>query len=132
MDPDAWTQAGNAVFTIPSLVAVCVGLAYGARGRFSGWGKLALGGCLLALLGVSIRVGQWLLAGWTRIPPERYGAWIFEVRDEITAVAALLFSGGCTMFMAGCSRRGAAAFWIVAWLVITVLSATLGYFRTPQ
>lgn len=132
MNPDALTHAGNAIFVIPSILAVVVGVYYWSKHTFALWGVIALWGCLLALSGISIRIGQWLLAGWTRVPPDKYGDWIFGVRDEITFVAALIFSSGCTLFMAGCARRGATWAWIVVWLALVSASATIGYQLTPR
>lgn len=132
MDDDAITAAGNAMFAIPSLLVVIFAAIRGKRSAVSLWGQLAVLGSSLALFAIALRIGQWLIAIWQRTPPDKYAAWIFDVREPITLISAVLFSVGCTMVLAGFARRGTFAQWTFAGVIVTFGSAAIGYWFTPK
>ena len=128
---EQFLAAGNAVFVIPSAIVLLYAMVRRRSLANTHWGRVVVYGLLMALLAVCIRIGQWLLAQWTRVPPDYYGEWIFGVRDQITAFTAVLFTIGCSLSMAGLSRRGSVAAWVAGGLCVGIASAVVGAVLTP-
>ena len=125
--------AGNAMFVLPAIPLLAAIALWSVLYVKPGWARLAMLGLGLTVLGgVILRIGQWLLAQWYRVPPDRYADWSDETRAPITGLAGFLYTAGFTLFIWATVRKGSPVVWLVGWLGTSILCASIGYRMTPQ
>ncbi len=121
------TAGADAVFTLPALLLMLLIAVHWNTCAVTPAGRAACRGAFLMLAGYVMRNGQWLLAIWTREPPERRAEWILDVYAVVSLSGSVLCAVGLTMMAYGVMRRGTARTWVSLGVVGWVIAFVAGY-----